>query len=159
MRRIIMDNRKKWISSRVRLGWMFLAAGAIIGAVGVISELQYALLPYNFRIITGFGILLAGIGIGYLVRYGAALKDEQSARRLSAEEQDERTVLIRTRAGNRAYWVSTAFIYVGLMWVSFAANGSLPALTGNALWYFLAAAVLIPFGVYITGILIDQRNL
>jgi hypothetical protein len=79
--------------------------------------------------------------------------------RLTVEERDERTVLIRTRAGNRAYWVSTALIYLGLMWVSFAANGSLPALTGNTLWFFLAAGVLIPFGVYITSILVDQRNL
>lgn len=154
-----MDNRKKWISTRVRMGWMFLVAGAFISIIGIFTELQFAYLPYNFRIITGLGILLAGIGIGYLVRYRSALKDEQSARRLTVEERDERTVLICTRADNRAYWVSTALIYTGLMWASFAANGSLPALNGNALWFFLAAGVLIPFGVYITSILIDQRNL
>ena len=44
------------------------------------------------------------------------------------------------------------------MWESFAANGNLPALSGNALWYFLAAAVLVPFGVYAGSILIDQRR-
>ena len=154
-----MDHRTNWISTRVRMGWLFMAAGAFVAVVGIFTELKYAYLPYNFRIITGLGILLAGIGVGYLVRYGAALKDEQSARRLSVEERDERTVLIRARAGNRAYWVSTAIIYIGLMWASFAANGSLPALTGNALWFFLAAGVLVPFGVYITSILVDQRNL
>ena len=127
--------------------------------LGYSLQLQFDDLPYNFRIITGLGILLAGIGVGYLVRYGAALKDEQSARRLTVEERDERTVLIRARAGNRAYWVSTALVYIGLMWASFAANGSLPALTGDALWFFLAACVLIPFGVYIPSILIDQRNM
>jgi hypothetical protein len=99
------------------------------------------------------------MGVGYLVRYGTALKDEQSARRLSVEEQDERTVLIRARAGNKAYWVSAALIYLGLMWASFASNGWLPQLAGNALWFFLAAGVLIPFGVYIISILNDQRNL
>ena len=154
-----MDNRTKWISTRIRMGWLFLAAGAFVALVGIFTELQFAYLPYNFRIITGLGILLAGIGVGYLVRYRAALKDEQSARRLTVEERDERTVMIRTRAGNRAYWVSTTLIYIGLMWASFAANGSLPALTGNILWFFLAAGVLIPFGVYITSILVDQRNL
>lgn len=154
-----MDNRTKWISTRVRLGWMFLAVGAFVSGVGIFIELQHAYLPYNFRIITGLGILLIGIGIGYLLRYRAALKDEQSARRLTVEERDERTVLIRARAGNRAYWISTALFYIGLMWASFAANGSLPALTGNALWLYLAAGVLIPFGVYITSILVDQRNL
>jgi len=138
---------------------MFLAAGVFVSLVGVFFELQYAYLPYNFRIITGLGILLIGIGIGYLVRYRAALKDEQSARRLTVEERDERTVLIRARAGNRAYWISSALFYIGLMWASFASNGSLPALSGNALWFYLAAGVLIPFGVYITSILVDQRNL
>ena len=154
-----MNNRTKWIRSRIRMGWIFLAAGSIVAIVGIFTELQFAYLPYNFRIITGLGILLGGIGVGYLVRYRAALKDEQSAMRLTVEERDERTVLIRTRAGNRAYWVSTALIYLGLMWVSFAANGSLPALTGNTLWFFLAVGVLIPFGVYITSILVDQRNI
>jgi hypothetical protein len=141
------------------MGWMFLAVGAIVAIVGIFTELQFAYLPYNFRIITGLGVLLGGIGVGYLVRYRVALKDEQSAMRLTIEERDERTVLIRLRAGNRSYWVSTALIYIGLMWASFAANSSLPALTGNAIWFFLAASVLIPFGVYITSILVDQRNL
>ena len=154
-----MDNRTKWISTRVRMGWLFLAAGALVTIVGIYTELQYAYLPYNFRIITGLGILLAAIGIGNMVRYGAALKDEASARRLTVEERDERTVLIRARAGNRAYWISTALIYIGLMWASEAANGGLPALTGNTLWFFLAAGVLIPFGVYIISILIDQQNI
>lgn len=154
-----MDNRTKWISTRIRLGWMFLAAGIFIASVGIFAELQYADLPYNLRIITGLGILFIGSGVGYMLRYRAALKDEQSARRLNIEERDERDVLIRARAGNRAYWVSAVFLYIGLMWASFAANGSLPALTGNILWFFLAASVLIPFGVYITSILVDQRNL
>ena len=153
-----MDNRTKWISTRIHMGRVFLAVGAFVAVMGIFIELQYSSLPYNFRIITGLGILLAGIGIGYLVRYRAALKDEQFARRLTVEERDERTVLIRARAGNRAYWVSTALIYIGLMWASFAVNGGLPDLSGDTLWYFLAAGVVIPFGVYIASILVDQRN-
>jgi hypothetical protein len=107
----------------------------------------------------GLGILLIGIGIANLVRYRVALKDVPSARRLTAEEKDERSVLIRVRAGNKAYWVSAALIYGGLMWESFAANDKLPAITGDPLWFFLAAGVLIPFGVYITSILIDQQRI
>jgi hypothetical protein len=139
------------------MGWIFLSAGALVTAAGIFAELQSTDRPYNLRIITGLGILLVGAGVGYLVRYRAALKDEQSARRLTIEERDERTVLIRIRAGNRAYWASAAFIYIGLMWASFAANGSLPALTGDALWFFLTTSVIIPFGVYVTSILVDQR--
>ena len=154
-----MDNRKQWIATRMRIGGLLLTAGLLVALAGILAESLLEFRSDNYRIITGLGILMIGIGVGYLVRYGAALKNEESARRLSAEERDERTVLIRARAGNRAYWVSAALIYGGLMWTSFAANGALPALSGDVLWAFLAAAVLIPFGVYSLSILIDQKNL
>jgi hypothetical protein len=136
-----------------------LAAGAIMAILGRFVEQQYAYLPYNLRIIAGLGILIASIGVGYLIRYGPALKDEKSARQLSAQERDERTVLIRARAGNRAYWVSATLIYAGLMWASYAANGGLPDLNGDVLWYFLAACVIIPLGVYVASSLVDERYL
>ena len=66
---------------------------------------------------------MVGIGIGTLVHYRAGLKDEQFARRLTVEEWDERTVLIRAGAGTRAYWVFAALTYIGLMWTSLAING------------------------------------
>jgi hypothetical protein len=154
-----MNTHKKWIASRVRLGWALLILGILTIIAGIIFELNLTHLPYNFRLVTGLGILFAGGGIGYLVRYIAALKDAQSARRLAIEEQDERSVLIRTRAGNRAFWVSAALVYLGLLWASFASSGSLPALAGDVLWFFLAACVLVPFAVYIAGILLDQRSL
>ncbi len=153
-----MNNQSNWIATRVRLGWALLAVGVVLAGMGVWLEFQYLYVANSFRILTGLGILLAGVGIGFLVRYRPALKDSLSARRLNAEERDERSVLIRARAGNRAYWVSAALIYIGLMWVSFS-WANLPPLDGDALWYFLAACVLIPFGVYIASILIDERNL
>lgn len=154
-----MDNRTKWVKTRFHLGWILLVAGVLIGIVGIIVELQNTHQPYNYRIITGLGILLAGYGIGKLVLYGVALKDDQTARRLAVEDRDERTQLIRARAGNRAYWVSGGLIYTGLMWASFAANGSLPDLSGDTLWFFLVACTLVPLGIYIISILIDERNL
>jgi len=153
-----MDNRTSWIATRVTLGWIFLVAGVLVAFVGILSEINFSYAPFNFRLITGLGILLIGIGVGFLVRYRSALKDEQSARRLTVEERDERTVMIRDRAGNRAYIVSTSLIYTGLMWTSFASSGSLPALAGDVLWFFLAVCVVIPFGVYVGSILIDQQN-
>ena len=153
-----MDSRMKWIAAKVRLGWTLLVAGVLAGVAGVVAERVYANSPYNYRIITGVGIALTGAGVGYLIRYRAAMKDEQSARRLTAEERDERTVLIRSRAGSRAFWVSTAMVYTGLMWASFAANGGLPALDGDKLWYFLAAATLVPFGVYVGSVIVDERT-
>lgn len=153
-----MDKRKKWIATKITTGRLFLAAGVLVIGIGTLIERQYSYLPYNFRVITGLGILLTGIGVGYLVKYRAALKDEEAARRFMVDERDERTRAIRARAGNRAYWVATALVYAGLMWVSLAANGSLPALSADALWYFLAVAAVIPFGVYIAGIVMEQRT-
>ena len=153
-----MDNPKKWIITQIRLGWLFLVIGVLLGAAGILIGRIYSDLPYNFGIITGLGIFLAGLGINNLIRYRAAIKDQQVANRLTVEERDERTVFIRARAGNRAYWVSTMLVYAGLMWESFAANGNLPAMLGSMLWYFLAAAVLIPFAIYTASILIDQRK-
>jgi hypothetical protein len=141
------------------LGRLLVAAGALTILVGIAAELAYVGSSYNMRIITGLGIALTGVGIGFLLRYRAAATDPDAARRIVSEELDERTVLIRARAGNRAYWTSAAIVYAGLMWASNAANGGLPPLTGDALWWFLAAAFLLPFGVYVASILVDQRTI
>jgi hypothetical protein len=154
-----MDSRKRWIVAKVRLGWALLLAGVVAGALGAVLMKLYAHGPYNYGILTGLGILLVAVGIELLVRYRRALSDDRAASRLVATERDERTVLIRSRAGNRAYWVSAVLIYAGLMWASFAANGGLPMLAGDTLWYFLAAAVLLPFFVYVGSMLIDERAL
>jgi len=110
-------------------------------------------------IITLLGILLVGVGIATLVCFSAFKKDAHSTDRLVADELAERIVLIRARAGNRAYWVSAVLIYAGLMWASFAANGKLPELGGDTLWLFLAGAMILPFLVYITGLVIDQQKM
>ena len=78
-----MDNRTKWVKTKSHLGWILLVAGTLIGIVGIIVESQNTHQPYNYRIITGLGILLAGYGIGNLVLYRAALKDDQTVRRLA----------------------------------------------------------------------------
>jgi len=152
-----MNDRRGWIATRVRLGWGSLAVGIAVIIAGVIAEMTITSSPYNLRIITGFGIMVTGVGVGVLVRYRAALRDELSARRLTAEERDERTMLIRMRAGNRAFWTSAALVYAGLMWSSSAANNGLPEPAGDALWYFLATATLVPFAVYIGSMLVDER--
>ncbi|MEN4013066.1 MAG: hypothetical protein AB1453_07235 [Chloroflexota bacterium] len=154
-----MSNSTNWIAARVRLGWIMLAAGLLTGFTGAWAPAQFAGLPFNFRIITGVGIFLVGMGAANIVRYRAALKDERSARRITIEEHDERSLLIRHRAGYRAFWAAFVLVYSGLMWVSFAADGSLPEMSADALWYFLAASALIPMGVYILSMVVDERNL
>lgn len=149
---------KRWVNRKLRTMWWFLAAGGVLFLAGVLAQWLWSGLPYNFRILSGLGIVLLGLGIGQLVIYRRVVNDQDAARRLNIEERDERSLLIRARAGHRAFWVAMAFTYSGLMWASFAENGDLPALSGDTLWFFLAAAAVIPFGVYILGLVIENRN-
>ncbi len=153
-----MNNNVKWIARQVRLGWMFLTAGFVLAVVGIVLQRWGGNLPFNVRIITGLGILLLGVAFSYLVRYRAARSSPQAAARLASEERDERMQIIRARAGSRAYWFSAVLTYAGLMWVSFAQNGSLPMLTADGLWYFLAGLVILPFAVYASSMVYDQQH-
>jgi|AutmiccommuBRH23_1029490.scaffolds.fasta_scaffold00301_69 hypothetical protein len=153
-----MSDQKKWLNNRIRIGWLFVGLGILFILVGVYFEINYSYIPYNVSIITGLGILWAGIGIGLIVKYMAVVKGDQSAKRMMVEEQDERNLFIRYRAGYRAFWVAIILVYIILMWLSMAANGSLLSIGKDLLWYLQAACVLIPFSVYITSFIIDQKR-
>ena len=154
-----MNDQMKWLNSRIRIGWFFVGLGILFVLVGVYFEINYAYIPYNVSIITGLGILWAGISIGLIVKYMAVIKGDQSAKRMMVEEQDERNLFIRYRAGYRAFWVAIILTYAILMWLSMAANGSLPPIGKDLLWYLQAACVVIPFSVYIISFIIDQKRL
>jgi hypothetical protein len=152
-----MNERKKsWITSKIRTSWISLAAGLVLFAAGI--ALNGQTLPFDPRIISAGGILLAGIGAALWVRYGALMRDPVAAQRANVEERDERSRSIRAQAGNRAFWVAIVLVYAGLMWVSFASNGQVPALSADGLWFFLAGCVVVPLGVYVTGILLGEKN-
>ena len=152
-----MTDAKKWIAVRVRFGWGLLAAGGLVGFFSRWATSAGS--SYNLQMLIGLSFILMAAGVGLLVRFGAGLKDEASARRLMTNTHDERTVMIRMRAGNRAFWMSTVLVYSGLMWTSYATRGGLPVLSQDALWYFLAVAVVVPFAIYIGSILMDERAL
>ncbi len=154
-----MNDQTKWLNQKIRTGWFFIGLGILFILVGVYFEINYSYIPYNVSIITGLGILWAGIGIGLIVRYMVGKKGDESAKRLMVEELDERNQLIRYRAGYRGFWVAIILVYIILMWLSMAANGSLPPIGKELLWYLQVACVVIPFGVYLTSVLIDQKNL
>ena len=152
-----MNNQEKYILNRARAGWAMLALGGVLFAAGLAMQHLF-ILPVNPRIVSGLGIALAGAGLAQALRYRAAAGDRKIAARVANEERDERAVQIRTRAGNRAFWVSLALTYIALMWLSFASNGSLPEPSADALWFYLAGAVVIPLVVYIAGIMLGERN-
>ena len=152
-----MTERKRWLQARARIGWLLLAGGLALLAGSIIAAQANPNIDFNFRIVGGLGIAVGGVGLAFLVRYGMALRDDATARRIVAEERDERGVTIRQRAGSRAYWTSAALVFGGLMWSSFAANGQLSAIEGDGLWNFLAAATIIPLVVYVGSVLVDER--
>ena len=153
-----MDERRAWAAGRVRLGWGLVGLGVALVVAGTIIGALNAGDGWNYGIIGGLGILAAGVGLGQVIRYRPALHDEATARRITVEERDERSVGIRTRAGNRAWVVSAVLVWIALMWVSFASNGDVPALEGDLLWWYLAAAFVVPFAVYAGSITVDERR-
>ncbi len=153
-----MSNQQKWISRQARTGWVLLVVGVVLFVAGILAQRLAGDLPFNVRIISGLGILSAGIGVAHLARYAAAQRDPQAAGRLVREERDERMQMIRARAGNRAYWLSTVLGYALLMWVSFASSGSLPVLSEDALWFALVGVVVLPFIVYLASLIYDQQH-
>ena len=154
-----MSNEKIWVNKKIRLGWFFVILGILFSLVGIAFEIFWSFIPYNVSIITGLGILWLGIGIGIIVKYYAAKKDSISVKRLMIEEQDERNTIIKFRAGYRGFWVSIIMVYILLLWLSLASNGSLPPIEKDLLWYIQAACVIIPFSVYVISFLIDQKKI
>lgn len=152
-----MTNQQQYLAQRIRVGWGILAAGLVIIMVGAALQMFFTL-PFNTRIVSGLGIFIAGVGIAQIVRYRAVLGSQQVAARVVNEERDERGRIIRARSGNRAFWVSLAMTYFLLMWLSFASSGSLPEPSTDAIWFYLAAAVIVPFAAYIASIVYEQKN-
>lgn len=144
-----MSNHSQWREKKQRKALALLGAGLLVVLVGAALELWAGGLGFDPRIITGVGIFFLGLGGAQYFNNRVTRGDEVSVARKIAEEKDERLVMIRNRAGNRAFWVSLVLGYAGLLWSSFASNGQLPALEGDVLWFFLAGLVTIPFGVYL----------
>jgi hypothetical protein len=153
-----MTDRATWLRTRVRAGWLLLSCGVLVFAASLVLARANPDFPWNLRILGGVGLVIGGLGVGLLVRYRPAISNEEVARRIVVEERDERGVMIRQRAGQRAYWVSAILVYVGLMWASFASNGDLPALEGDGLWNYLAVALLVPLFVYLGSVIVDERR-
>jgi hypothetical protein len=148
-----MNHIEKYKKRQRLFGQLLLAAGIICAAAGAALESAKITVGIDPRLITGLGILLLGLSLGAWLRLNSALKKPLDAMRLVAAESDERMTDIKSKAGQRGFWTALAITYALLMWESVASNGSLPALSANARWYWLAAAVVLPMTVYIAGII------
>ncbi len=68
-------------------------------------------------------------------------------------------MFIRYRAGYRGFWVAIVLVFIVLMWLSMAANGSLPPVGKELLWYLQVVCVVFPFLVYVISMIIDQKRI
>ena len=148
---------KEWAAGQRRIGWTLAGVAAVLVAAGLVLEAGGIALPVDPRVVTGVGILVAGLAVAALVR-GGALARSRSETGLGVEERDERNVAIRRLAGSRAFAVSAALTFCLLMWTSLAANGQAPAATTDALWWGLAVAFVVPVGVYVVSVVESQRT-
>ncbi|NLT72593.1 MAG: hypothetical protein GXX94_00155 [Chloroflexi bacterium] len=153
-----MSSGRRWFARQLRLGWWLSVGGVALVLAGIGLDRLAAKLSFDPRIVAGLGILLLGLGLSFLLRAWVLRHEEQAARTLLAEERDERSRMLRERAGSRAYGVSALLSWGGLMWASFAHIGYLPALSDDAHWNLLAGLVIVPFLVYLVSFVADQQR-
>lgn len=141
-----MNDHKEEIDLKIRRGWYLLALGVlmIIGGI-VLNQLHFLM---NNKLISALGVLAAGGAIGVLVKYITLKRNPEVARRVLAEETDERSQAIRDRAGSRGFEAALGIAALALIVYS-AVNIQISQPDPDPLWWFLAFLVVIPLGVYI----------
>lgn len=154
----MMNNQQNRMQQKKTFAKIFLTAGILAITLGVFLEIRHITAGFDPRLVTSGGILLLGVGFSTWLRYRKTSQDTPEARQIINAESDERALFIRNRAGHRGFWAAIALTYSLLMWESIASNGSLPMLSGDARWLWLAAAVVIPFVIYISSIVYDQSH-
>lgn len=153
-----MNKPQKVFNERKRNGLYFIIAGILIFIIGVIIQLTLKDLPFRPQLIGGLGIFLAGWGIAQWVQSAAYLKDQTAGQRALNEWQDERSNMLRAKAGERSYWIMSILAVMLLFWQSFAGSEILPRLSEDSLWNALAAVVILPFVIYIITYLTAEKN-
>lgn len=153
-----MNSQKNLITRMLASARVFLAAGFLFTLAGAALEIAGVQPGFDTRLITGLGILLLGIGVSNWLRYRSASRDPEAARQTLIAKTDERLVILRNKAGNRGFWTGLALTYLLLMWESLSSSGSLPALSEDARWFWLAAAVVIPFLVYLASVFYEETH-
>ncbi len=104
-----MEKQKISFDRTIRLCAALLAGGIVLFLVGLAVRVFAPSSTLNPKWIESFGIFFAGWGIISLSRYVLAARDPLALKRLKNEEQDERVLAIRQRAGN------TTFLFMYLL--------------------------------------------
>ena len=153
-----MSRDEHWLGRQMAWGVALVGVSLLVFVVGLLLQVLGADQPFDPRLVSGLGVLLLGVGIGRLVQYMTLRRDPGAVRRIRIEAQDERTTLMRMRAGSRAHLVSELLTFALLMWVSFASHGQLSALSKDELWFALAAVVVVPMLVFVGSMVYEARR-
>jgi hypothetical protein len=147
-----MHNQTNWTKGILTWGLVVISLGLVMAVVGLILPGLVTGLDFIGRLLIAIGLVLIVLGGVSLMQYAYVSRDPRAGKQMMINEQDERMQWIRARAGQRAFWISSSLAFAVLIWASFASDVGLPTLTGNALWFSLLAVVVVPYIVYIIGI-------
>jgi hypothetical protein len=156
----MMHKQTSQEKSKLFWGLGLITAGLIVVAAGLLLPLLVPVdtLSFNPRLIPAAGVVLLGVGISFLVQYASIRLDPQTARQMLIDSRDERSRLLRARAGNRAFWVSIVMTYIVLLWVSLSNSGNIPVLSTDGLTFLLVASVIAPMLIYAAGLVYEQLH-
>jgi hypothetical protein len=140
---------------RLNAGVLALVGGILLFAVGLVLRLTFPGTIADTRLIEGLGIFLAGLGIIPLIRAASARRDPAAARRTMLNENDERALELRHRAGYIAFLFSSAVCAVFLIVYS-ALTRDIPGF--DPIWAGLVFITVSPMIVYaVTTIWLERK--
>lgn len=153
-----MHSQAKWARGVLVWGLVSVGLGLAFIVVGLVLRSVPGSPVFIGRLFPAIGILLLGLGAASLLQYAYVRRNPKAGRQMMIEECDERLQLIRARAGQRAFRLSSGLAFTLLIWSSFSSDVGLPALSRDVLWFSLAVVVVAPFLVYIGSIAYWESN-
>ena len=153
-----MNKQTNWTKNILTWGLVLMGLGLVVAIAGFFLPSLGSSIVLPDGLVIGISIMLFVLGIAGLAQYAYVRMNPKAGHRMMIDEQDERTKLVHARAGQRAYWISSSLAFLVLIWVSFAGDVGLPTLSGSALYFSMVAVVVVPFIVYIAGIVYEQSN-
>ena len=143
------EYNNKTFQKEMAKGWVMLVLAIILFLAGVVPPVLGIETFYVPRLAIAFGILVLGWALAILIRYSIARRNAGSMKRAMIEEKDERQLIIRSRAGYDAFFLSIPATSIGLILYS-SISRDLPQ--PDPLWYYMVFMTLLPIVVYIVRV-------
>lgn len=135
-----------YFSKRLKISTAALVIGVLLIGAGITFSILQPEDASLRRWSVSLGFFFTGIGAVNFLRYRSVVQNPTAARRVELAEKDERSLMIRNRAGYSAYLLSMLISYGGLLIYS---NLSQSTQGFDFFWYYLAFAALAPSVFYI----------